>query len=90
MKAHLASGFDGPLNDGQTCYAVCGATVENAVAKFFYDEDFRSLGEALKSTQRVCPKCIAASAFLQDGLVYGIVSAKKLPESEREEELACA
>jgi hypothetical protein len=89
MKAHLASGFDGPLNDGQTYYSICGVPVENAVIKFFFDEDFRSLTDALSRT-RVCESCIAAKVFLKDGLVYGIVSAKKSPESEREMEEACA
>jgi hypothetical protein len=90
MKAHLASGFDGPLSDGRTYFAICGLPIENAQIKFFFDDDFRSLAHALKSTQRVCPKCIAASIFLDDGLVYGIVSAKKLPDSEREMEEAVA
>jgi hypothetical protein len=89
MKAHLVSGFDGPLTDGQTYYAICGKSVENAVIKFFFDEDFRSLTDAL-SKNRVCENCIAAKVFLSDGLVYGVLSAKKRPGREREMEEACA
>lgn len=77
MKAHLVSGFDGPLKDGKTYHAICGKTVEHSVIKFFFDSDFRSLTEALRKNRNVCVNCIAARVFLSDGLVYGVISAKK-------------
>lgn len=87
MKAHLVSGFDGALKEGSTYYAACGSAVPNAVIKFFFDEDFRQLADALRSP-RVCDKCFAARRCLPDGLIYGVASAK--PTTEEIEELAVA
>ena len=84
MKAHLISS-DVPLREGRTYWAVCGAEVKRATYKFFFDDDFRSLTDGLRKARGVCEKCVAAKCFLRDGLIYGIVEAKK-----RKREIAVA
>ena len=88
MKAHLISS-DEPLKEGKKYYAVCDTEVENAEFRFFFRDDVWEFSLALNNVN-TCKQCREAQRYLTGRYVYGVVSAQKLPESERCTEEAVA
>ena len=88
IKAHLISSDIG-LHEGKTYYAVCGAKVENCQWHYLFRDEVREFSLQINPIN-TCRKCCDAQRLLTGSIVYGIVSARKSPTSERQAEGAVA
>lgn len=84
MRAHLASA-EQPLIEGGGVFTVCGGFVQYSLFVFWFRDDVQDFADAVNCLN-ICSKCRAARNCITGRYVYGVVEAKRGPQSESVEE----